>query len=197
MLLKYRDIRRLNGPWYVLELLSEGTIEATLKRLCQAIPGIFRASPVLIFAPLDYSAAITLKTGAYLYLRSDNFSALARLKRVRGVVGLVTKGESSNPRNAIPIEPQSVEVMISAAQLEYQERADSIHAGRSVRVLDGLLKNYVGLVHSTHKDRAIVLIQTETRLLRLETARGNLILREPSGDPFRTEGGPKNPPGKK
>jgi hypothetical protein len=194
MLLKYRDVSRLKCPWYLLELLSEGTVEVTLKRLCLAIPGIFQRSPVLIFAPLDYSRGISLRSGAYLYLQSENFSALARLKRVRGVVGLVTHGNSNNPRDAIQIEPKAVDVMIEAAELDYQERVQSITAGRSVRVLDGLLKNYVGLVQSTHKDRALVLIQTETRLLKLETARGNLVLHDPAGDPFRNIGGPKNPP---
>ena len=197
MLLKYRDVSRLRCPWYVLELLSESTVEVTLKRICLAIPGIFQRSPVLIFAPLDYSNETRLRTGAYLYLQSENFSALARLKRVRGVVGLVTHGDSNNPRQAIQLEPKSVDVMIEAAQLDYQERVQSITPGKPVRVLDGLLKNYVGLVQSTHKDRATVLIQTETRLLRLETARGNLVLHEPTGDPFRNIGGPKNPPRKK
>lgn len=87
--------------------------------------------------------------------------------------------------------------MIQAAQLDYEDRAQSIRAGCAVRVLDGLLKNYVGLVQSTQADRAIVAIQTETRLLRLETARGNLVPQEPGGDPFRNIGGPKNPPRKK
>lgn len=197
MLLKYRDVSRLKCPWYLLELLSESTLEVTLKRLCQAIPGIFQHSPVLIFAPLDYSNGTKLRTGAYLYLQSENFSALARLKRVRGVVGLVTHGDSSNPRQAIRVDPKAVDVMIEAAELDYQERVQSITAGKPVRVLDGLLKNYAGLVQSIQADRAIVAIQTETRLLRLETARGNLVLHEPGGDPFRNIGGPKNPPRKK
>jgi hypothetical protein len=197
MLLKYRDVSRLQCPWYVLELLSENTVEITLKRLCLAIPGIFQRSPVLIFAPLDYQHETRLRTGAYIYLQSENFSALARLKRVRGVVGLVTHGDSNNPRQAIQIEDKAVAVMIEAARLDYEERIITIQPGRMVRVLDGLLKNYVGLVQSTHKDRAIVLIQTETRLLRLETARGNLVLQDAAGDPFRNIGGPKNPPRKK
>ena len=69
---------------------------------------------MLVFAPLDYSNGTKLRTGAYLYLQSENFSALARLKRVRGVVGLVTHGDSNNPRQAIQIDPKSVDVMIEA-----------------------------------------------------------------------------------
>jgi len=197
MLLKYRDVSRLTGPWYLLELLSEGMVEVTLRRLCQAIPGIFQKSPVLIFVPMDYRDGLRLQTGSYLYVHSDNFSGLTRLKRVRGVVGLVTAGDVSNPRAAIRIECADVERMISQAQREFAERASAIRTGCTVRVLDGLLKNYCGNVVGTHADRAVVLIQTETRVLRLETARGNLLLQEATGDPFRNAGGPKNPPGQK
>jgi hypothetical protein len=197
MLLKYRDVSRLTGPWYLLELLSEGTLEVTLRRLCQAIPGIFQKSSVLIFVPMDYRDGMRLQTGSYLYLHSDNFSALARLKRVRGVVGLVTAGGVSNPRAAIRVECEDVESMISQAQREHSDRIAGIRVGCSVRVLDGLLKNYCGDVVSTRADRAVVLIKTETRVLRLETARGNLLLQERTGDPFRNAGRPKNPPGQK
>ena len=197
MLLKYRDVSRLNGPWYLLELLSEGMLEVTLRRLCHAIPGIFQKSPVLIFVPMDYRDGMRLQTGSYLYLHSDNFSALARLKRIRGVVGLVTAGGVSNPRAAIRVECEDVERMISQAQREHADRIADVQAGCSVRVLDGLLKNYCGEVVSTRGDRAVVLIHTETRVLRLETARGNLLLQERTGDPFRSAGRAKNPPGQK
>ena len=197
MLLKYRDVSRLTGPWYLLELLSEGTLEVTLRRLCQAVPGIFHLSPLLIFVPMDYRDGMRLQTGSYLYLHSDNFSALARLKRVRGVVGLVTTGGVSNPRAAIRVECEDVERMICQAQREYAERIATIRTGCIVRVLDGLLKNYCGEVVSTRADRATVLIRTETRVLQLKTVRGNLLLQEPTGDPFRNGGRPKNPPGQK
>ena len=158
---------------------------------------MFRTSPLLIFVPMDYHDGMRLQTGSYLYLHSDNFSALARLKRVRGVVGLVTAGGVSNPRAAIRIESEDVERMICDAQRQHAERIAGIERGCAVRVLDGLLKNYCGDVVSIRADRAIVLIRTETRVLRLETARGNLLLVERTGDPFRNAGRPKNPPGQK
>src|SRR5271157_2370894 len=115
MIITHGDVSRLKGlSWFLIELRSEKTIEPTMRRIGNALPGIFRDEPVEIFIPIfrrDLDV-FEMKTQCYIFARSTSFAALLRLKSVTGVVCLVTEGESNRPSQAIVVEDSYVQGII-------------------------------------------------------------------------------------
>src|SRR5271166_1860533 len=107
MVLEYGEVSKLKGlHWFMCELRSEKTIESTMRRVGKAIPGIFRHDPIEIFIPVvkrDLDV-FEMATGPYVFVRSNSFQALLRLKSITGVVALVTEGDTQRPSKAIQVE---------------------------------------------------------------------------------------------
>ena len=177
MIITHGDVSKLKGPWYMIELRSEKTIEPTMRRIGNAIPGIFRDEPVEIFIPVfkrDLDV-FEMKTQCYIFARSSSFNALLRLKSVTGVVCLVTEGESNRPSKAIPIDDTYVQEIIREAEWEFKERAKGIEVGSFVRILNGETRDYCGVVEIINDGQAAIKIDLKTKQLLIETPLRNLL----------------------
>src|SRR5271157_618913 len=115
MILEYGDVSRVQGlPWFMMELRSEKTIESTMRRVGKALHGIFRHDPIEIFIPVikrDLDV-FEMSTGPYVFVRSNSFQSLLRLKSITGVVALVTEGDTQRPSKAIQVEDTYVQSLI-------------------------------------------------------------------------------------
>ena len=177
MVLEYGDISKLSGPWYMLELRSEKTIESTMRRVGKAIPNIFRDDPVELFIPVfkrDLDV-FEMKTGCYIFVRSTNFQSLLRLKTITGCVALVTEGDSNRPSKAIKVEDSYVQSVIAEAEEEFRNRGVGIEVDSFVRVLNGDTRDYCGVVEAIGDGKAIVRINLKTKSILLETPLRNLL----------------------
>jgi hypothetical protein len=178
MIITHGDVSKLQGlNWFMVELRSEKTIEPTMRRIGNAIPGIFREEPIEIFLPVfkrDLDL-FEMKTQCYIFARSSSFSALLRLKSVTGVVCLVTEGESNRPNKAIPIEDQYVQQIIKEAEEEHRNHAKGIEVGSFVRLLNGETRDYCGIVELINDGQAAVRIDLLTKSLLIETPVRNLL----------------------
>jgi hypothetical protein len=183
MILTHGDVTQLRAlPWYTVELRSEKTIETTLRRLGSQIATLFkdeegRITPVELFIPISYRDLdrFDLTTGNYLFVRSQNFPALLRLKSVTGVVGLLTEGDSNRPSKAIKIEDAHVQPMIAAAEQAHQRRAEGIEVGSFVRLLDGEARDWCGTITAMSNGVACVRVEIKTKFLVIETPVRNLL----------------------
>ena len=178
MIITHGNTAVLKGKdWFMVELRSEKTIEPTMRRIGNAIPGIFRDEPVEIFIPVFKRDLDTfeMKTQCYIFARSSSFQALLRLKSVTGVVCLVTEGESNRPSKAIPIEDKYVQSIIAEAEQEFRDRGKGIEVGSFVRILNGETRDYCGTVELVNDGMAAVRIDLKTKSLLIETPVRNLL----------------------
>ena len=178
MLIQHGDVSSLAGKnWFLLELRSEQTAEITLRRLAQEVPGIFRDSPVEILAPVRKRDLNTyeLFTGPYIYIRSDNFKAVLRVKTVTGLVGLLTEGDSGRSTKAIPAPDDYVQDLIRKDNAEFEARSFGIGIGSFVRILDGNVRDFCGYVTKVKGDRAEVTVELKTKRLFVSTPIKNLL----------------------
>src|SRR5271157_3404686 len=178
MIITHGDVSKLRGlSWYMLEVRNEETIEATMRRIGNALAGIFQEDPVEIFIPVfrrDLDV-FEMKTQCYIFVRSTSFSALLRLKSVTGVVCLVTQGESNRPSQAIVVEDSYVQGIIKEAEAEFLEHAKGIEVGSFVRILNGPTRDYCGTVEIINDGFACVRVDLKTKLLMIETPLRNLL----------------------
>ena len=178
MIITHGDVSRLKGHnWFLIELRSEKTIEPTMRRIGNALPGIFRDEPVEIFIPVfrrDLDV-FEMKTQCYIFVRSTSFSALLRLKSVTGVVCLVTEGESNRPSKAIPVDDTYVQQIIHEAEDEFRDRGKGIDVGSFVRILNGPTRDYCGVVEIVNDGQACVRVDLKTKVLLIETPLRNLL----------------------
>jgi hypothetical protein len=178
MVLTYGDVSKFGDlKWYYLELRSERTIEPTLGRLGRNLKSIFQDSAVEIFIPISERDlnVCNLNTINCVYVRSTNFAKLLRLKTVTGVVGLLTKGDSLRPADALSLDNSFVQAEIAKAEAAYLERPRDIREGSFVRILDGEYRDWCGLVTSIHGEWAAVVIEIKTKIITVETPIQNLI----------------------
>src|SRR5277367_5200906 len=178
MVLEYGEVSKLRGlQWFMCELRSEKTIESTMRRVGKAIPGIFRNEPIEIFIPVikrDLDI-FEMATGPYVFVRSNNFSSLLRLKSITGVVALVTEGDTQRPSKAISVEDDYVQSLIKQAEEEHRKRAIGIEVGSFVRVLNGETRDFCGVVEIIGDGRAVIRITLRTKSILLETPVRNLL----------------------
>jgi hypothetical protein len=178
MIITHGDVSKLKDQnWWMIELRSEKTIEPTMRRIGNALPGIFRDEPVEIFIPVfrrDLDV-FEMKTQCYIFARSTSFSALLRLKSVTGVVCLVTEGESNRPSKAIPVDDKYVQEIIAEAEEEFRERGRGIEVGSFVRILNGPTRDYCGVVEIVNDGQACVRVDLKTKVLLIETPLRNLL----------------------
>jgi hypothetical protein len=161
----------------MIELRSEKTIEPTMRRIGNAISGIFRDEAVEIFIPVFKRDLDTfeMKTQCYIFARSTSFNALLRLKSVTGVVCLVTEGESNRPSKAIPIGDDYVQQIIGEAEEEFRQRGQGIVVGSFVRILNGATRDYCGHVEIVNDGQACIRVDLKTKSLLIETPLRNLL----------------------
>ena len=178
MIITHGDVSRLKDQnWFMIELRSEKTIEPTMRRIGNALPGIFREEPVEIFIPVfrrDLDV-FEMKTQCYIFARSTSFQALLRLKSVTGVVCLVTEGESNRPSKAIPVEDTYVQQIIREAEDEFRDSGKGIEVGSFVRILNGPTRDYCGVVEIVNDGQACVRVDLLTKVLLIETPIRNLL----------------------
>ncbi len=163
--------------WYMVELRSEKTIESTLRRLGQALPLLFRETAVEVFVPISHRDlnVFELNTSTYIYVRCPVFQRLARLKKVIGIVGLATFGDSNLPSQAMPVENSFVQQQIAEAETAFLNRAQSIQVGSFVRILDGDMRDWCGVVTNIHDGVSVVQVKVKTKILLIETPVRNLL----------------------
>src|SRR5271157_6053475 len=178
MVLEYGEVSKLKGlHWFMCELRSEKTIESTMRRVGKAIPGIFRHDPIEIFIPVvkrDLDV-FEMATGPYVFVRSNSFQALLRLKSITGVVALVTEGDTQRPSKAIQVEDTYVQSLIKQAEDEHRKRAIGIEVGSFVRILNGETRDFCGTVEIIGDGRAVVRVTLRTKSILLETPVRNLL----------------------
>src|SRR5271157_4980583 len=178
MVLEYGEVSKLKGlHWFMCELRSEKTIESTMRRVGKAIPGIFRHDPIEIFIPVvkrDLDV-FEMATGPYVFVRSNSFQALLRLKSITGVVALVTEGDTQRPSKAIQVEDTYVQGLIQQAEDEHRRRAIGIEVGSFVRILNGETRDFCGTVEIIGDGKAVVRVMLRTKFILLETPVRNLL----------------------
>lgn len=161
----------------MLELRSEKTIESTMRRVGKSIASIFRNEALEIFIPVfkrDLDV-FEMKTGCYIFVRSTSFQSLLRMKTITGVVSLVTEGDSNRATKAIKVDDAYVQGIIKDAEEEFRNRALGIEIGSFVRVLNGELRDYCGIVEVVGDGKAVVRITQKTKCILLETPVRNLL----------------------
>lgn len=178
MVLEWGDISKLKDlPWYCVELRSEKTIEATMRRVGNAIKGIFRDEPIEIFIPVFKRDLDVFEMGTMnlVFVRSPNLSALFRLMTVTGVVQLMTEGETKRPSKAIKISNDYVQQLQKEAEKEFHAHSENIEVGSFVRILNGEMRDFCGTVEVIGAGRAIVRIDFKTKTCLNETPIKNLL----------------------
>jgi len=178
MILQYGPCEKVKGlNWFLCELRSEKTIEPTMRRIGNALPGIFRNDPIEIFIPITKRDldVFELYTGPYVFVRSTNFQSLLRLKSITGVVSLVTEGDTNRPSKAIPVEDTYVQGLIKRAEEEFRQRAIGIEVGSFVRILNGEMRDFCGTVEVIGDGRTIVRVILRTKSILLDTPVRNLL----------------------
>jgi len=178
MILTYGNVAKLKGQsWYYIECRSDKTLENTLRRIGNAIPGIFRQEAIEIFIPVNKRDldVFDLETSVYVFVRSTAFGCLLRLKSVTGVVSLVTEGETNRPSKAIQVTDDYVQGLIKRVERHFYERAAGIKQGSFVRILDGETRDYCGHVLLTVDGKACVKVDLKTKSLLIETPVRNLL----------------------
>lgn len=178
MILTYGDNTKLKGnKWYILEVRSERTVENVIRRIGKTIPTIFKDGGTCeVFVPIDQRDLnlFSLKTGSYVFLRSDKKKELQKFKGVTGVVGVLCEGEQQRIDKAIMVEDDYVQNLISESNLEHRDAPKDIRVGSFVRVLDGLDKGFCGEVSSIDRDYALIRVELKTRQMFIDTPLHNL-----------------------
>jgi hypothetical protein len=178
MILEYGDVARLKGlPWFMCELRSEKTVESTMRRVGNALHGIFQGEPIELYVPVERRDldVFELSTQVYCFVRSTSFPALLRLKSVTGIVGLVTEGDTNRPSKALSWPDQDVQNLIIAAEEKHRKQAVGIEPGTFVRILNGQMRDLCGVVKIIGDGRAVVRITLRTKSILLETPIRNLL----------------------
>jgi hypothetical protein len=117
---------------------------------------------------------LRLQTDNLFYIRSDSFPRLLKLIRVQGCLGLYTAGDSGRSQDAIPILDSDVQEFIKIAQEAHQRIGEGVGVGSFVRVLNGELRGFCGVVQDISHPMATVKIELLDRLVVLETPIRNL-----------------------
>jgi hypothetical protein len=100
---------------------------------------------------------------------------LLRLKKITGVVGLVTKGDSNRPSDALSVDDFSVQGLMKDAEAHLLRHSKGIGIGSFVRVLNGETRDFCGRVEAMGDGKAVVRISLKTRNIILETPLSNLL----------------------
>lgn len=183
MLFTYGDVSRLSGKdWYPLELRSERSVEVYLRRIIRVVPGIFKAEPVELYVPLKNRDLdeFELLEGPFIWVRSDYFIGLVRLKKVWGVVGLETKGGSRLLKDTIKVGDEYIERLKKMETRIHTGWMEGIVPGAGVRILDGNFRDFCATVLRFPEQacnvqaRVEVLINLGFRKIELTTGIGNL-----------------------
>lgn len=178
MVLYHGDVQQLAGkPWYAVELRSEKTIESTLRRVAKEAPQTFGEHPVEMFVPVAQRdlGVFDLRTSNYIFARSTHFASLLRLKKITGIVGLMTEGDSNRPSQALTVPDSFVQSMIEEAQEEFRRRSSDLNIGSFVRIVDGETRDMCGHVATMAAGMACVVIQAKTKQILVETPTRNLL----------------------
>ncbi len=176
VLLEYNDTSNLTGPWWMAELRSADSVDPTIKRVAKEAPGIFREAALQIFLPTlppDFGP-IELTTINAIFVRSDNFKALCRLKQVTGITGLATRGDTNNTRDALTVDDEYVQGLVTASQAAWEKRGEGIEVGSFARLLQGETSGFCGFVESIEGQRAKLRVDYFDRKLYIDTPTKNL-----------------------
>lgn len=178
MVLFHGDVQPLSGkPWYAVELRSEKTIESTLRRVAKEAPQTFGDHPLELFVPVANRdlGVFELRTSNYIFARSTHFGSLLRLKKITGIVGLMTEGDSNRPSQALTVPDSFVQGLITDAQEECRLRSADLSLGSFVRILDGETRDMCGHIATMANGMACVVIQVKTKQILVETPTRNLL----------------------
>jgi transcription antitermination factor NusG len=178
VILTYGNNAKLKGlKWYILEVRSERTVENVIRRIGKAMPTIFKDGGACeVFVPIDQRDLnlFSLKTGSYVFLRSDKKKELQKFKGVTGVVGVLCESEQQRIDKAIMVEDEYVQDLIRTSSSEFRDIPKDIKIGSFVRILDGLDKGFCGTVSSIDRDYALVRVELKTRQMFIDTPTHNL-----------------------
>lgn len=116
-----------------------------------------------------------LFSGPYLYIRSDNFKAVLRVKSITGLTGLVTEGDSGRSSKAIPATDGYVQDLIAKDAAKHEARSFGVGVGSFVRILDGAVRDFCGHVTKRKSGRAEVTVELKTKKLFVSTPVRNLL----------------------
>ena len=178
MLLNYLDVGKIKSQhWYMVELRSEKTSEETIKRIGRSMKDIFQKDPAQIFVPVmdrDLDTFV-LMTESYVFVRSDDVTRIAKLRRVTGVQAIMAQNDSTRPTKFIKVDDEYVQGLITQCRENHQRRSDGIVVGSWVRIIDGETRDMCGSVITVAGDRLVVKIDMKTKPVMVETSVYNLV----------------------
>lgn len=183
MLFTFGQIDKLKGKsWAILELKGETEAETYLRRILQVVKRVFEGRALEFYVPIKARGLghFELLEGTFTYVRSDYFVGLARLKRVWGVDGLVTKCGTGHLRDVLWVEDKHIQELQQKEQELDAEREGKIILGAGVRVLDGQYRDFHGRVTERTGGKAEVEVDLGFRKILLSTFARNL--REEGGE---------------
>lgn len=163
--------------WFMLELRSERTSEETIKRLGKAVTTLFKGEEVEVFIPVvnrDLDTFV-LMTECYIFVRADDVTKVAKLRRVTGVQGVMSQDGSTRSNKFLKVENDYVQGLIRTCLEHHLRRAQGLTPGSWVRLLDGQCKGYCGTVLTIAEGRALVRIEKKTKIIHQDTSVHNLL----------------------
>jgi hypothetical protein len=179
MILTFGDVSCLKGQnWYLLEIRSEKTTENIVRRIGKAIPSLLKEGGCCeVFIPIEQRDLdlFTLRTGSYVFIRSDKKRELQKFKSVTGVVGLFCHGDQQRIDKAVVVDDAYVQGLIQEVETAFLARPFNIQIGSFVRIIDGFDKGFCGFVISIQEGFAIVQVDLKTRQMLIETPLLNLL----------------------
>src|SRR5271170_3626034 len=178
MIIQHRDTKKIKAKdWFIFELRSEDTAEATLRRVCEEIPGIFNESAVEVFVPVGKRDLMVfeLMSGPYFYVRTDDTNCACRLRGITGVAGFVTSDGGMSPKRALYVDQDFIEDMKQKSLDMRENRCADLKWGSFVRIMDSQYRDLCGHVDSIEGDYAIVKVELLTKQVWIETPIRNLL----------------------
>ena len=163
--------------WRMIELRSEQTAEEILKRLLGGMENAFKPDPAEIFIPEQRSreCSFSLMTGNYVFVRADDPAKIAKLRRITGVQGIVTKDDSTRINSFISVDNDYVQSLQNQVMDAYYKRGAAIKVDGWVKILDGHDRDLYGHVESVGNGRACVRVELKTKLWFVDTSVFNLL----------------------
>lgn len=150
-------------------------MEVTFNRLLRVVPKTFGTHAFQCFVPIARRdlGVFELLTGGFIFVRSKSLGSLARLKRVTGVMGLMTIGDTAKIQNVVRVPHGEVQPMILQSEEREASWSRGIKVGSFVRILDGWARGFCGHVVESHL--RTVRVQMFTKTLTVVTPDSNLL----------------------
>jgi hypothetical protein len=179
MVLTYRDVSSLHGKyWLCIELYSAKSAEATVRRLGQMIPPMFREQPVEVFIPVVKRdiGSWELAHNNLIFARTQDDAMVFRLrKECTGLAMIMCSSEGERVTRAIKMPDADMQTLIAHCEVMRAKESEGIVVGSFVRIQDGGSKHLCGCVDGIANGMADVRVNYLSKFIYVTTPVRNLL----------------------